>query len=105
MARGDFRYLSGARKLLNKFEHNPYADPMTHNLNCILIDNGYQPSCDIPEKSAQIRKRLLDENARLGDPVTPKEHSQRSERVKEQERKTKTNNTRLVYLCHTKLVK
>ncbi|XP_029359461.1 dnaJ homolog subfamily C member 28 [Echeneis naucrates] len=81
MARGDFRNLSGAGKPLNKFEHNPYADPMTHNLNRILIDNGYQPPWvvtqrDIRENTAQIRKRLLEGRARLGDPMTPKEHSQ-----------------------------
>ncbi|XP_035528356.1 dnaJ homolog subfamily C member 28 [Morone saxatilis] len=81
MARGDFRNLSGAGKPLNKFEHNPYADPMTHNLNRILIDNGYQPPWvvtqrDIRETTAQIRNRLLEGRAKLGDPVTPREHSQ-----------------------------
>lgn len=78
MARGDFRNLSGAGKPLNKFEHNPYADPMTHNLNRILVDNGYQPPWvvtqrDIREATAQIRNRLLDGQARLSDPVTPRE--------------------------------
>lgn len=78
MARGDFRNLSGAGKPLNKFEHNPYADPMTHNLNRILIDNGYQPPWvitqrDIREATAQIRNRLLEGRARLGDPMTPRE--------------------------------
>lgn len=81
MARGDFRNLSGAGKPLNKFEHNPYADPMTHNLNRILIDNGYQPPWvvtqrDIRETTAQIRNKLLEGRARLSDPMTPKEHSQ-----------------------------
>ncbi|XP_075962783.1 dnaJ homolog subfamily C member 28 isoform X2 [Anarhichas minor] len=81
MARGDFRNLSGAGKPLNKFEYNPYADPMTHNLNRILIDNGYQPSWvvtqrDIREAAAHIRNRLLTGRARLGDPITPKQHSQ-----------------------------
>ncbi|GLD53085.1 dnaJ homolog subfamily C member 28 [Lates japonicus] len=81
MARGDFRNLSGAGKPLNKFQHNPYADPMTHNLNRILIDNGYQPPWvvtqrDIRETTAQIRKKLLEGRARLGDPMTPREHSQ-----------------------------
>lgn len=81
MARGDFRNLSGAGKPLTKFEHNPYADPMTHNLNRILIDNGYQPPWvvtqrDIREAIAHIRKRLLVGRARLGDPMTPKEQSQ-----------------------------
>ncbi|XP_042346592.1 dnaJ homolog subfamily C member 28 [Plectropomus leopardus] len=81
MARGDFRNLSGAGKPLNKFEHNPYADPMTHNLNRILIDNGYQPPWvvtqrDIRESTAHIRNRLLEGRARLDDPMTPKEQSQ-----------------------------
>lgn len=81
MARGDFRNLSGAGKPLTKFEHNPYADPMTHNLNRILIDNGYHPPWvvmqrDIREAIAHIRERLLVARARLGDPMTPKEQSQ-----------------------------
>lgn len=81
MARGDFRNLSGAGKPLTKFEDNPYADPMTHNLNRILIDNGYQPPWvvtqrDIREGIAHIRKRLLVGRARLGDPMTPIEQSQ-----------------------------
>ncbi|KAK5614057.1 hypothetical protein CRENBAI_011775 [Crenichthys baileyi] len=81
MARGDFRNLSGAGKPLNKFEHNPYADPMTHNLNRILIDNGYQPPWvvmqhDIRENVARIRNLLLESRARLGDPMTPAEQNQ-----------------------------
>ncbi|XP_041731422.2 dnaJ homolog subfamily C member 28 [Coregonus clupeaformis] len=81
MSRGDFRNLSGAGKPINKFEHNPYADPMTHNLNRILIDNGYQPPWivtqrDIREDIAQIRERLLQGRARLADPMTPREHAQ-----------------------------
>lgn len=81
MARGDFRNLSGAGKPLTKFEHNPYADPTTHNLNRILIDNGYQPPWvimqrDIRETTARIRSSLLERRARLGDPMTPKERSQ-----------------------------
>uniref|UniRef100_A0A1A8FI65 DnaJ (Hsp40) homolog, subfamily C, member 28 n=2 Tax=Nothobranchius korthausae TaxID=1143690 RepID=A0A1A8FI65_9TELE len=62
MARGDFQNLSGAGKPLNKFEYNPYADPMTHNLNRILIDNGYQPSWV--------------GRARLSDPMSPTEQNQ-----------------------------
>ncbi|KAM8826408.1 dnaJ homolog subfamily C member 28 [Synchiropus picturatus] len=81
MARGDFRNLSGAGKPLNKFEHNPYADPMTHNLNRILIDNGYQPPWvvtqrDIREKIAEIRHTLLQGKARLSDSWTPEEQSE-----------------------------
>ncbi|XP_011616519.2 dnaJ homolog subfamily C member 28 [Takifugu rubripes] len=81
MARGDFRNLSGAGKPLTKFEHNPYADPMMHNLNRILVDNGYQPPWvvtqrDIRETIGHIRKRLLVGRIRLGNPMTPKEQSQ-----------------------------
>lgn len=81
MARGDFRNLSGAGKPLKKFEHNPYADPMTHNLNRILIDNGYQPPWvvtqrDIREAVAHIRAKLVEGRARLGEPMTPKEQNQ-----------------------------
>lgn len=81
MVRGDFQNLSGAGKPLNKFQHNPYADPMTHNLNRILIDNGYQPPWvltqrDIREAAARIRNRLLEGRAQLGDPMTPTEQNQ-----------------------------
>ncbi|XP_072317180.1 dnaJ homolog subfamily C member 28 [Eucyclogobius newberryi] len=78
MARGDFRNLSGAGKPLNKFQHNPFADPMTHNLNRILIDNGYQPSWvvtqkDIREMSTGVRNRLLEARTRFGDSMTCQE--------------------------------
>uniref|UniRef100_A0A3B4B236 J domain-containing protein n=1 Tax=Periophthalmus magnuspinnatus TaxID=409849 RepID=A0A3B4B236_9GOBI len=78
MARGDFRNLSGAGKPLNKFQHNPYADPMTHNLNRILIDNGYQPPWvvtqrDIREMSTHVRNRLLEARTRFGEPMTCQE--------------------------------
>lgn len=81
MSWGDFRNLSGAGKPINKFEQNQYDDPMTHNLNRILIDNGYQPpwivmQCDIREDIAQIRERLLQGRARLTDPMGLREHAQ-----------------------------
>lgn len=81
MARGDFRNLSGAGKPLNKFEYNPYADPMTHNLNRILIDNGYQPPWvvtqrDIRDAVSHIRGKLVEGRAQLGEPMTLKEQSQ-----------------------------
>lgn len=74
MARGDFRNLSGAGKPLSKFEHNPYADPMTHNLNRILIDNGYQPEWVVAQKEIRetieiMRTRLQDIRARFGNPM------------------------------------
>ncbi|TRY84821.1 hypothetical protein DNTS_002269 [Danionella cerebrum] len=74
MARGDFQNLSGSGKPLNKFDYNPYMDPMTHNLNRILIDNGYQPEWivaqkEIRESITKLRQRLQDVKARLGDPM------------------------------------
>ncbi|KAK2850128.1 hypothetical protein Q7C36_008911 [Tachysurus vachellii] len=81
MARGDFRNLGGAGKPLSKFEHNPYADPMTHNLNRILIDNGYQPEWIVAQKEIRetiekMRKRLQNVRARLGDPMKHPEQIQ-----------------------------
>ncbi|MCI4378377.1 hypothetical protein PGIGA_G00215210 [Pangasianodon gigas] len=81
MARGDFHNLSGAGKPLSKFEHNPYADPMTHNLNRILIDNGYQPEWivvqkEIRETIEKMRKRLQEVRARLGSPMKHSEQIQ-----------------------------
>lgn len=54
---------------------------MMHNLNRILIDNGYQPSCvvmqhDIQEAIAHIRYRFMVGRARLSDHMTHKEQSQ-----------------------------
>lgn len=81
MARGDFHNLSGAGKPLSKFEHNPYADPMTHNLNRILIDNGYQPEWIVAQKEIRetiekMRKRLQEVRGRLGNPMKHSEQMQ-----------------------------
>ncbi|XP_056320884.1 dnaJ homolog subfamily C member 28 [Danio aesculapii] len=81
MARGDFQNLSGTGKPLNKFDYNPYMDPMTHNLNRILIDNGYQPEWivaqkEIRESICKMRKRLQEVRARLGEPMRHSESLQ-----------------------------
>ncbi|XP_051998528.1 dnaJ homolog subfamily C member 28 [Xyrauchen texanus] len=81
MARGDFQNLPGTGKPLNKFDHNPYMDPMTHNLNRILIDNGYQPEWivlqkEIRETIRKIRESLQNVRARLGDPMSHSENIQ-----------------------------
>ncbi|KAL7881603.1 hypothetical protein AOLI_G00084510 [Acnodon oligacanthus] len=81
MARGDFHNLSGAGKPLRKFDHNPYADPMTHNLNRILIDNGYQPEWIVTQKEiretiTKMRERLKDVRSRLGSPMRHSEQLQ-----------------------------
>ena len=43
MARGDFDNLPGKGKPLKYTNHNPLVDTTTHNLNKILIDNGFTP--------------------------------------------------------------
>ncbi|XP_018613674.2 dnaJ homolog subfamily C member 28 [Scleropages formosus] len=78
MARGDFCNLQGSGKPLKKFDHNPYADPMTHNLNRILIDNGYQPQWivahkEIRETADKLRTRLLESRGKMGDPPSAAE--------------------------------
>lgn len=76
MAKGDFDNLSGKGKPLQKFSDCPHIDPMTHNLNRILIDNGYQPEWilmqkEIRETIEKLRKDLIASRNKLGNPMTP----------------------------------
>ncbi|NXQ91418.1 DJC28 protein, partial [Nyctibius grandis] len=76
MAKGDFDNLSGKGKPLQKFSDCPHIDPMTHNLNRILIDNGYQPEWivmqkEIRETIEQLRKSMVTSRSKLGGPMTP----------------------------------
>ncbi|KAL8190570.1 UNVERIFIED_CONTAM: DnaJ subfamily C member 28 [Gekko kuhli] len=76
MAKGDFDNLSGRGKPLQKFSDCPHIDPMTHNLNRILIDNGYQPEWilmqkEIRETIEKLRKDLITSRNKLGNPMTP----------------------------------
>ncbi|XP_010288792.1 PREDICTED: dnaJ homolog subfamily C member 28 [Phaethon lepturus] len=76
MAKGDFDNLSGKGKPLQKFSHCPHVDPMTHNLNRILIDNGYQPEWilmqkEIRETIEQLRKSIVASRSKLAGPMTP----------------------------------
>ena len=43
IAKGDFDDLPGKGKPLRYSHDNPYVDAMTHNINKILINNGYVP--------------------------------------------------------------
>uniref|UniRef100_A0A8C5MG71 DnaJ heat shock protein family (Hsp40) member C28 n=1 Tax=Leptobrachium leishanense TaxID=445787 RepID=A0A8C5MG71_9ANUR len=75
MAKGDFDNLTGKGKPLQKFSYCPHVDPMTHNLNRILIDNGYQPEWivlqkEIRETIVKLRSEALTSRKRLGDPMT-----------------------------------
>ncbi|NXT87089.1 DJC28 protein, partial [Anhinga rufa] len=76
MAKGDFDNLSGKGKPLQKFSDCPHIDPMTHNLNRILIDNGYQPEWilmqkEIRETIERLRKSVVASRSKLGGPMTP----------------------------------
>ncbi|KAM9389876.1 dnaJ homolog subfamily C member 28 isoform 1-T2 [Phaethornis superciliosus] len=76
MAKGDFDNLSGKGKPLQKFSDSPYIDPMTHNLNRILIDNGYQPEWILLQKEIrktieQLRENIVASRSKLGEPMTP----------------------------------
>lgn len=81
MAKGDFDNLSGKGKPLKKFSGCSYVDPMTHNLNRILIDNGYQPEWILMQKEIkdtidELRKAILVSRKKLGNPMTPTEQKQ-----------------------------
>ncbi|XP_029400433.1 dnaJ homolog subfamily C member 28 [Mus pahari] len=81
MAKGDFDNLSGKGKPLKKFSGCSYIDPMTHNLNRILIDNGYQPEWILMQKEIkdtieQLREALLVSRKKLGNPLSPVEQKQ-----------------------------
>ncbi|XP_069058563.1 dnaJ homolog subfamily C member 28 isoform X2 [Pleurodeles waltl] len=75
MARGDFDNLSGRGKPLDKFSYCPHVDPMTHNLNRILMDNGYQPEWimlqkEIRETIQNLRKEIVDARKKYSEPLT-----------------------------------
>ncbi|KAM4701484.1 dnaJ homolog subfamily C member 28 [Discoglossus pictus] len=75
MAKGDFDNLSGKGKPLEKFSYCPHIDPMTHNLNRILIENGYQPEWillqkEIRETIEKLRNEVLASRKKLGHPLT-----------------------------------
>ncbi|NXN90336.1 DJC28 protein, partial [Bombycilla garrulus] len=81
MAKGDFDNLSGKGKPLRKFSDSPHIDPMTHNLNRILIDNGYQPEWillqkEIRETIERLRRSLAASRGKLGRPMTLSEQKQ-----------------------------
>ncbi|XP_069801188.1 dnaJ homolog subfamily C member 28 isoform X2 [Dendropsophus ebraccatus] len=84
MAKGDFDNLSGKGKPLDKFSSCPHIDPMTHNLNRILIDNGYQPEWillqkEIRETIDKLRQDLVASRKKLGDPMTYRQENQWTE--------------------------
>ncbi|KAL3831616.1 hypothetical protein ACJMK2_023351 [Sinanodonta woodiana] len=82
MSRGDFDNLPGSGKPLSYSDPNPYVDIATHNLNKILINNGYIPEWVTLEKEIRndvqnAREKLAVETQRLGDPPFPPEISKK----------------------------
>jgi len=72
MANGEFNDLAGKGKPLpNRTGHNPFMDVSQHNLNQVLVNNGYVPEWiqlqkDINVTLADLRKDLLKERLKLG---------------------------------------
>ncbi|XP_027731388.1 dnaJ homolog subfamily C member 28 [Vombatus ursinus] len=102
MAKGDFDNLSGKGKPLKKFSGCSYIDPMTHNLNRILIDNGYQPEWismqkEIKDTIVQLRKDILVSRNKLGYPMTSSELKQWSQDCEKFQENIKKLNKRINY--------
>lgn len=100
MAKGDFDNLSGKGKPLQKFSDCTHIDPMTHNLNRILIDNGYQPEWiliqkEIRETIEKLRKTIIASRKKLGDPITIQKEKQWKEVCEEFRENIKILNRRI----------
>ncbi|XP_059162104.1 dnaJ homolog subfamily C member 28-like [Physella acuta] len=54
MQKGDFDNLSGSGKPLEKSDYNPYIDPTTHNINKILVNNGFKPEWIMLSKEIRV---------------------------------------------------
>ncbi|XP_070568149.1 dnaJ homolog subfamily C member 28-like [Ptychodera flava] len=75
MEKGEFENLGGKGKPLRS-DHNPLLDTMTHNLNKILINNGYTPewitlNAEVRKEIQKVRENLQRERNKLGpEPLT-----------------------------------
>uniref|UniRef100_F6V209 DnaJ heat shock protein family (Hsp40) member C28 n=1 Tax=Monodelphis domestica TaxID=13616 RepID=F6V209_MONDO len=102
MAKGDFDNLSGKGKPLKKFSGCSYIDPMTHNLNRILIENGYQPEWILMQKEIkdtikQLREDILISRNKLGHPMTSSELKQWTQICEKFQENIKKLNKRINY--------
>ncbi|XP_005091787.1 dnaJ homolog subfamily C member 28 [Aplysia californica] len=73
MQKGEFDNLSGQGKPLDHSDHNPLVDPTTHNLNKIMVNNGFKPewimlSKEIRDDISLARKRIALTREKLGPP-------------------------------------
>ncbi|XP_076461901.1 dnaJ homolog subfamily C member 28-like [Babylonia areolata] len=76
MKRGDFNNLPGHGKPLAHTAHNPFVDVTTHNLNKILVNNGFAPEwimlqSEIRKEIHQARQTLALTHTRLKEPRSP----------------------------------
>uniref|UniRef100_A0A0B7AJK8 DnaJ homologue subfamily C member 28 conserved domain-containing protein n=1 Tax=Arion vulgaris TaxID=1028688 RepID=A0A0B7AJK8_9EUPU len=73
MQRGDFDNLPGRGKPLDNSDYNPFIDLTTHNINKILVNNGFKPewimlSKEIRDDITVARGKLAVVRERLGPP-------------------------------------
>lgn len=73
MQRGDFDNLAGKGKPLDHSDYNPFIDLTTHNVNKIMVNNGFKPewimlSKEIRDNIAAAREKLAIIREKLGPP-------------------------------------
>lgn len=79
MKRGEFDNLSGAGRRLEYSAHNPFVDATTHNINKILVNNGFAPEwimlqSEIRKELRQARQHMALMRQKVGsEPTTPQE--------------------------------
>ncbi|KAJ8923317.1 hypothetical protein NQ315_001875 [Exocentrus adspersus] len=88
MSKGEFNNLKGSGKPLPSHQNrNPYVDFVTHKINEVLIDNGFQPEWimlhkEIRTEANQLRNDLLMERKYFGPyPLSVEENIEWSEKV------------------------
>ncbi|XP_018561108.1 dnaJ homolog subfamily C member 28 [Anoplophora glabripennis] len=88
MSKGEFNNLKGSGKPLPSYQNrNPYVDFVTHKINEVLIDNGFQPEWitlqkEIREEANRLRGDLLTERKYFGPyPLSVEENIEWSDKV------------------------
>ncbi|XP_070505069.1 dnaJ homolog subfamily C member 28 [Chironomus tepperi] len=101
MHKGDFNNLSGQGKPLDHAQsQNPYVDFVTHKLNKILLDNGFQPefitlSKEIRESIQEVKDKLKFERSKLKFPADDDDKIKWTKVLKEYENDVKNINKQI----------
>ncbi|XP_077977380.1 dnaJ homolog subfamily C member 28-like [Glandiceps talaboti] len=71
MEKGEFDNLSGKGKPLTRTDYNPLVDTTTHNINKILINNGYAPewitlNSEVRKHIVKVRENIHKERQKFG---------------------------------------